>query len=89
MAHEVNYVIGPQDDRVPPQIEDQQMGPGLGLQGQDLGGQVPVDRHIQEEVPPGYVPPLLSSTSLLSSAAARPATRGAGLGRLPTGPSRN
>ena len=39
MAQEVNYVIGPQDDRVPPQIEDQQMGPGLGLQGQDLGGQ--------------------------------------------------
>ena len=36
MAHEANYVIGPQDDRVPPPIEDQQLGPGQGLQGQDL-----------------------------------------------------
>ena len=52
MSQEVRYNIGPQDDRVLPQIEDQQLGPGLGLQGLNLGGQVQGDRHNQEEVPP-------------------------------------
>ena len=52
MSQEVRYNIGPQDDRVPPPMEDQQLGPGLGLQGQNLGGQVQGDRHNQEEVPP-------------------------------------
>ena len=62
MAHEVNYDIGPQGDRVPPPIDDLQLGPGLGLQGQDLGGQVQVDRHIQEEVPPGHLFPNVSTS---------------------------
>ena len=52
MSQEANYNIGPQDDRVPPPIVDQQLGQGLGLQGLHLGGQVQGDRHNQEEVPP-------------------------------------
>ena len=52
MSQEVRYNIGPQDDRVPPPIVEQQLGPGLGLQGLHLGGQVQGDRHNQEEVPP-------------------------------------
>ena len=51
MSQEVRYNIGPLDDRVPPPIEDQQLGPGLGLQGLNLGGQVQGDRQTRRRFP--------------------------------------